>query len=83
MKFENKTAIFTGASSGMGLLSSQCYAREGGRVVMADITPETLETAVASVNEIRPGSAIGVVCDVRDYAQVCNVRDQVPAWVRA
>ena len=75
MRFENKTAVLTGASSGMGLLTSLCFAREGGNVVMADINPETLDAAVAQVNEIRPGCAIGVVCDVRDYEQVCKVRD--------
>lgn len=76
MRFKNKVAIFTGASSGMGLLASQCFAREGGCVVMADINEETLAVAVAGVNEIRAGSAIGVPCDVRNYDQVCHVRDR-------
>lgn len=76
MRFENKVAIFTGASSGMGLLASQCFVREGGCVVMADINEETLAVAVVGVNEIRAGSAIGVPCDVRNYDQVCHVRDR-------
>ena len=75
MTFENKTAIATGASSGMGLLFSKCFAELGGRMVMADINPNTLQNAVEAVNAIRPGSAIGVVCDVRCYDQVCAVRD--------
>lgn len=76
MEFTNKTAIVTGAASGMGLLLSRCYAQQGGNVVLSDINSESLEKAVAQVNEIRAGSAIGVVCDVRDYQQVCNVRDE-------
>lgn len=76
MRFKNQVAIFTGASSGMGLLASQCFVREGGSVVMADINEETLSAAVAGVNEIRAGSAIGVPCDVRAYDQVCHVRDR-------
>lgn len=65
MRFENKTALITGASSGMGLLTSRCIAAEGGCVLMADINPETLARAVAEVNAVRPGSAEGAVCDVR------------------
>ncbi len=76
MRFENKTALITGASSGMGLLTSRCIAAEGGCVLMADINPETLARAVAEVNAVRPGSAEGAVCDVRDYAQVCAARDK-------
>ena len=76
MRFSGKTAIITGAASGMGFLGSQCFVKDGGCVVMSDVNPKTLEEAVAKVNEIRQGSAIGVVCDVRDYAQVCHVRDE-------
>lgn len=75
-RFENKVALFSGASSGMGYLTSECFVKEGGSVVMTDINPETLEAAVAQVNAIRPGCAIGVVCDVRDYEQVCHARDR-------
>lgn len=70
MRFENKVGVFSGASSGMGYLCSECFVKEGGSVVMADINPETLEAAVRRVNAIRSGSAVGVVCDVRDYEQV-------------
>ena len=31
---------------------------------------------VAEINAKDGGRAIGVICDVRDYAQVCNVRDK-------
>ena len=76
MEFKNKTAIITGASSGIGFLLSKCYAEHGGNVVMVGTTREKLERAVEEVNLIRRGSAIGVVCDVRDYTQVCHVRDE-------
>lgn len=76
MRFENKVGVFSGASSGMGYLTSECFAKEGGSVVMADINPETLDAAVSRVNAIRPGSAIGTVCDVRDYEQVRHTCDR-------
>lgn len=76
MQFKNKTAISTGAASGMGLLFAQCFAAEGGNVVMCDVNKEVLEEKVAEINAKGGGSAIGVICDVRDYSQVCNARDK-------
>jgi NAD(P)-dependent dehydrogenase (short-subunit alcohol dehydrogenase family) len=76
MRFTGKTAIMTGAASGMGFLGSKCFVEQGGCVAMTDVNPSALEEAVAKVNAIREGSAIGVVCDVRDYAQVCQVCEE-------
>lgn len=70
MEFGNKTAIITGAASGMGFLCSQYYSQEGGNVVMVDINEERLQICVNDVNALGGGEAIGVKCDVRDYAQV-------------
>ena len=76
MDFAGKVAISTGAASGMGLLFSQEWARLGGHIVMCDVNKEALEQKVAEINEKHENSAIGVVCDIRDYSQVCNVRDK-------
>lgn len=73
MNFHEKTAISTGAASGMGLLFAECFVKAGGNVVLSDINAEALNEAVTKVNSIRAGSAIGVVCDVRKYDQVCEV----------
>ena len=75
MDFTNKTAIATGAASGMGLLFSQNFAELGGNVVMCDVNEEALDKCVREINEKGKGRAIGVVCDVRDYSQVCHARD--------
>ena len=75
MNFSNKTAISTGAASGMGLLFSQNFAELGGNVVMCDVNEETLSKCVREINEKGMGKAVGVVCDVRDYSQVCRARD--------
>ncbi len=76
MNFTGKTAVITGAASGMGLLTARCYAEQGGNVVMSDINSEALQAAVTQINAVREGSAIGVTCDVRDYSQVCHVCDE-------
>ena len=75
MNFTGKTAISTGAASGMGLLFAQCFASFGGNVVMCDVNEEALTRCVDQINACGKGKAIGVLCDVRDYAQVCHARD--------
>lgn len=76
MNFTNKTAISTGAASGMGLLFAQNWADLGGNVIMCDVNEEVLDEKVAEINANGKGRAIGVICDVRDYAQVCAARDR-------
>lgn len=75
MNFTNKTAISTGAASGMGLLFAQNWAELGGNVVMCDVNKQVLDEKVTEINAEGKGKAIGVVCDVRDYAQVINAVD--------
>ena len=76
MDFTGKTAVATGAASGMGLLFSQCFARLGGNVVMCDVNEGVLAEKVRQIKEGPGGDAVGVLCDVRDYAQVCGARDR-------
>ncbi len=76
MSFTGKTAISTGAASGMGLLFAQNFAELGGNVVMCDVNEAVLNEKVDEINSKGKGKAIGVICDVRDYAQVCNARDK-------
>ena len=75
MDFTGKVAISTGAASGMGLLFAQNFVELGGNVVMCDINKEVLFEKVSETNEKHAGKAIGILCDVRDYNQVCAVRD--------
>ena len=79
MNFKNKVAISTGAASGMGLLFAESFASLGGNVVLCDINKNVLEEKVAAINAKDGGRAIGVVCDVRDYEQVCSARDRAVA----
>ena len=72
MNFNKKTAIVTGAASGMGLLFSQNWAELGGNVLMCDVNEEVLNEKVLEINSKGNGKALGVICDVRDYEQVCS-----------
>lgn len=79
MDFTGKVAISTGAASGMGLLFAQNFAALGGNVVLCDVNEQALNEKVNEINSANKGRAIGIVCDVRDYAQICNARDKAVA----
>ena len=76
MDFTGKVAISTGAASGMGLLFAQNWAALGGNGVLCDVNEASLCAQVEDINAKGNGKAIGVVCDIRSYEQVCAVRDR-------
>lgn len=69
MSFQGKTVLITGGASGMGLLSGQCYAREGANVVLVDLNGEALNARVAEIKAYAE-NVLGVCADVRRYDQV-------------
>ena len=80
MSFKGKTAIITGASSGMGFLCSQCLAEQGANVVMLATDPKKLQAKVAELTA-KGYHALGIPTDVRDYAQVSAAcREAVDAF---
>ncbi len=69
-----KTAVVTGAGSGMGRAFAERFARAGMNVVLADVEAPKLDEAVAAL-EATGAAAIGVVTDVTDGAAVDRLRD--------
>ena len=68
-KLEGKSAIVTGAASGIGRAIAQAYAREGAKVAIADLN---LDAANATAQEIvaAGGQAMGVAMNVCDEQAV-------------
>lgn len=64
-----KTAIVTGAASGIGLGLARTFAREGMRVLLCDIRGDRLDAALAEVRGLG-AEAVAVVTDVSDRAAV-------------
>ena len=67
MRLENKIAIVTGAAFGMGESTARIFAREGARVVVADIAEEDAKKVVAQIGA-DGGDAIFVRLDVSKEA---------------
>ncbi len=64
-----KTAIVTGASSGLGVTFATVLAERGANVVLAARRTERLEDVAGKIVQ-GGGTAISVTCDVSDSAQV-------------
>ncbi len=79
MRLNDKSAIITGAASGIGKDIALVFAREGAKIAIADLNKEAAD---ATANEIRSGggTAIGVAMDVTDEKAV---NDGVAATVAA
>ena len=78
MDFTGRTAIITGAASGMGELAAREIARRGGAVVMADINGARAEEIA---QEIRAAGGRAAVCvtDVRKYEDIKRAVDTAVA----
>jgi NAD(P)-dependent dehydrogenase (short-subunit alcohol dehydrogenase family) len=66
---ENKVALITGAGSGIGRASALAFAREGAKVVVADMSAEGGEETVRLI-EAAGGEAMFVKTDVTRAAEV-------------
>ena len=78
MKLKDKVAFVTGAASGIGRKIAETFARDGARVVIADLNQEAaLETAA----QLRAAGhdALGVAVDVSSEAQVATAVDSAVA----
>jgi 3-hydroxybutyrate dehydrogenase len=80
MKLKDKVCIVTGAASGIGKEIALTYAREGGKVVIADMN-KTAAQATADEMSAEGLAAMAVAADVTDEAQVnAAVAEVVAAW---
>lgn len=80
MKLQDKVCVVTGAASGIGKEIALIYAREGGRIVIADLN---LEAAQATADELKAAGkqAMAVAMNVTDEAQVnAGIAAVIAAW---
>ena len=63
MRLDGKVAIVTGAAHGMGEAEARLFAKEGAKVVVADVLGEEAETVAADIRA-SGGNAIAATIDV-------------------
>jgi 3-hydroxybutyrate dehydrogenase len=63
MRLTNKSAVITGAASGIGKDIALRFAREGAKVAVADMNKEAADAVAAEIRGLS-GEAIGVAMDV-------------------
>ena len=72
MRLENRTALITGAASGIGKAIALRFAEEGARIVIADRTDAPREGGRKTLDQIEMmgGEAVFVRTDVADWTSV-------------
>lgn len=72
---ENKVAIVTGASSGIGYATAKLFAREGAMVVVSARRKDLLERLVAEISD-NGGQAVAVEGNAKDEATMQRTVDE-------
>jgi NAD(P)-dependent dehydrogenase (short-subunit alcohol dehydrogenase family) len=74
-KMEKKVVLVTGAGSGIGRAAALAFAREGAKVVAADIQPQAAAETIRLIKSDR-GEAIWVQADVSQAGEVSGLIDK-------
>lgn len=71
MRLQNKVAIITGGSRGIGFATAEAFLREGAAVIITASSPENVQNAVSKLKETFPeGKVDGIHPDLTDPASV-------------
>lgn len=74
-EFRGRTAVVTGAASGIGFAIARRLTRAGTNLVLADIDGEALDRARHDVAKLG-GAALAIVTDVSDRAAIQNLAER-------
>lgn len=78
MRLAGKTALITGAGSGMGRVATALFVREGANVIATDISQEGLAETEAMAASEHPDAAGGVLSLAGDVTRAADVE----SWVK-
>lgn len=79
LKIKNRTAVITGADSGIGLATAKLLAQEGANIVLNDKKQEELEKAAAEIRKNISGhnQVMAMPADLTQMEEVKKLSEQV------
>ncbi|NIF06444.1 SDR family oxidoreductase [Chryseobacterium sp. Tr-659] len=75
-RFNNKTALITGGTNGMGLATAQKFIEEGGKVIITGRSEKTVNMALEILGE----KAFGIVSNAGNINDLMNIRKEVEKY---
>lgn len=80
MRLHNKVAIITGGGQGIGRSTALTFAREGAKVVVADMNEEAAQSVVEEVKQMGCGDALAVSVNVAKADSVAAMVEATQSW---
>lgn len=78
MRLNNKVAVITGGSRGIGFATAQAFAREGACVVITASTEPNAQAAAEKLRQQFPNTKIqGISPDLKNYDEVKKAFDEI------
>jgi 3-oxoacyl-[acyl-carrier protein] reductase len=74
LEIKDSVAVITGGGGGIGLSMAKYWVKNGGKVVIADISEELLKTAEAEIKEMG-GEVVSVACNITKEEDCARLAD--------